>query len=186
MIETFDQSNMFGINGAHKHCDSRNGAASSLFPSRRPHLRAGSYDVRSFRRLVRLRFSIHLSIHATYKSRHSLAWCRLGHHDFCFFHQSFLPVSISCVFSSHLTFVNDNCSAFTFFSYTTALDISVPSSPISGVPTTVTWTSIDDTDPATFDLRFVVNNTDVGLAIANIAVEDFTSGAVNVTFPEAG
>lgn len=103
MTETFDQSNMFGINGTHKHCDSRNGAASSLFPSRRPHLRAGSYDVRSFRRLVRLRFSIHLSIHATYKSRHSLAWCRLGHHDFCFFHQSFLPVSISCVFSSHLT-----------------------------------------------------------------------------------
>ena len=82
--------------------------------------------------------------------------------------------------------VDDDCSAITFFSYTTALDISVPSSPISGVPTTVTWTSIDDTDPATFDLRFVVNNTDVGLAIANIAVEDFTSGSVNVTFPEAG
>jgi hypothetical protein len=76
--------------------------------------------------------------------------------------------------------------AFTLFAYTTALDISVPSSPISGVPTTVTWTSVDDNDPAMFDLRFVVNNTDVGLAIANVAVGENTSGAVNVTFPEAG
>jgi len=76
--------------------------------------------------------------------------------------------------------------ALTLFSYTTALDISVPSSPISGVLTTVTWTSVDDNDPAKFDLRFVVNNTDVGLAIANVAVGDNTSGAVNVTFPEAG
>lgn len=76
--------------------------------------------------------------------------------------------------------------AFTLFSYTNALEISVPSSPISGVTTTVTWTSVDDNDPAKFDLRFVVNNTDVGLAIANVAVGDNTSGAVNVTFPEAG
>jgi len=76
--------------------------------------------------------------------------------------------------------------ALTLFSCTTALDISAPSSPISGEPTTVTWTSVDVNDPAKFDLRFVVNNTDVGLAIANVAVGDNTSGAVNVTLPEAG
>jgi len=93
-------------------------------------------------------------------------------------------VSISYVLLFHFTSVNDHFSAFSLFSYATALDISVPSSPISGVPTTVTWESIDDNDPATFDLRFVVNNTDVGLAIANVAIGDNT-GAVNVTFPKA-
>jgi hypothetical protein len=144
--------------------------------------------VRSFRRLVRLRFSIHLSIHATSKSQQSLAWCRLGHDDFSSFCSSFLPVSISNVFLSHFTFVNDDYSAFTLFSYTTALDISVPSSPVSGVPTTVSWKSVDDSDPAMFDLRFVVDNEDVGLAIANVNIgdKDNTSGTVNVTFPDAG
>jgi len=78
--------------------------------------------------------------------------------------------------------------AFTLFSYTTALDISVPSSPVSGVPTTVSWKSVDDSDPAMFDLRFVVDNEDVGLAIANVDIgdKDNTSGTVNVTFPDAG
>ncbi|KIJ97692.1 hypothetical protein K443DRAFT_123975 [Laccaria amethystina LaAM-08-1] len=73
-----------------------------------------------------------------------------------------------------------------FIAHVAGLGIIVPSILIAGIKTQVIWTQ-DPADSADFDLRFVTtrDNTDVGLAVANIeGVGDY--GIVDVIFPEPG
>jgi len=74
------------------------------------------------------------------------------------------------------------------FSNVAALGLVLQSQTIVGGSSLVLWTR-DPTDPTTmdFDLRFVHNLSDVGLALANLRMNaDDQYGTVSVQFPSAG
>ncbi|PPQ82974.1 hypothetical protein CVT25_005343 [Psilocybe cyanescens] len=70
------------------------------------------------------------------------------------------------------------------------LDIHVPSQVQAGTATTVGWeTEKGDMHPdnTKFDLRFVQEGTDIGVAVSNIQPQkEMHKGSVEVTFPSAG
>ena len=80
--------------------------------------------------------------------------------------------------------------AFTlFFSNAVSLDIFVSPEAIANSPTLVSWmrSSSDSTDDLLFDLRFIRNGSDAGLAKANINLgQDDDSGHTNIVFPSNG
>lgn len=75
-----------------------------------------------------------------------------------------------------------------FIADVASLEISLQSETIVGTSTQVAWTRQDsDASSLVFDLRFVQGDTDVGLALANLEMdEEDVGGDVSVTFPSPG